>query len=272
MKDFIEIPFGAEDSELCGFEYKIPDGYTAEIKDGKVIVKKEESEDERIRKWILEKVQGYADSGIPCSDEIQMANKALAYLEKQKKQKEQKPVEPSGKLSRRDYLYQLLIDQLITYSDYEYLIGQKSAEWSEEDEEMRLEAIRVLVSGCEKYRQESGHLPSWHKVIAWLKSLRPQPQGIYQQVVKELRNRCDRYEKNGMFTDERARDFLGNVRTKCKDAIECAPILDEPHWKPSEEQMNSLNLGIHALEEGGYYETASEIKELYEQLKNQMEG
>ena len=46
-----------------------------------------ESEDERIRKWIIEKVQGYADSGIPCSDEIQMANKALAYLEKQKEQK-----------------------------------------------------------------------------------------------------------------------------------------------------------------------------------------
>lgn len=46
-----------------------------------------ESEDERIRKWILEKVQGYASSGIPCSDEIKMADKAIDYLVKQKKQK-----------------------------------------------------------------------------------------------------------------------------------------------------------------------------------------
>lgn len=43
-----------------------------------------ESEDERTRKWILEKVQGYASSGIPCSDEIKMADKAIDYLEKQK--------------------------------------------------------------------------------------------------------------------------------------------------------------------------------------------
>ena len=40
--------------------------------------------DERIRKWILEKVQGYATSGIPISSEIEMANKALAWLEEQK--------------------------------------------------------------------------------------------------------------------------------------------------------------------------------------------
>ena len=43
-----------------------------------------ESDDERVRKWILEKVQGYARSGIPCSDEIKMADKAIAYLENQK--------------------------------------------------------------------------------------------------------------------------------------------------------------------------------------------
>lgn len=47
------------------------------------------------------------------------------------KQKEQKPAEPTGKLSREEYLYQLLIDQLITYSDYEYLTGKKPT-WSED--------------------------------------------------------------------------------------------------------------------------------------------
>jgi len=44
MKEFIEIPFGAIDSELMEWEYQIPEGYEAQIKDGKVIVKKKEPE------------------------------------------------------------------------------------------------------------------------------------------------------------------------------------------------------------------------------------
>ena len=123
-----------------------------------------ESEDERIRKWLIHEIEAiYVTDGIVKNEN---ADKALAWLEKQKEQKEiplmngdadlyfdewnqqnqnptkrqcfeegmryaqklqkeQKPVEPSGKLSRQDYLYQLLIDQLITYSDYEYLTGKK---------------------------------------------------------------------------------------------------------------------------------------------------
>lgn len=42
----VKITFGAFDSELGEFEYTIPEGYEAEIKDGKVIVRKTESEDE----------------------------------------------------------------------------------------------------------------------------------------------------------------------------------------------------------------------------------
>jgi hypothetical protein len=36
----IEIPFGAKDSELCGWEYTIPDGMEATIVDNKIVVKK----------------------------------------------------------------------------------------------------------------------------------------------------------------------------------------------------------------------------------------
>ena len=45
---FIEIPFGANDSELKGWEYTIPDGMEAIVKDGKVIVREKESKDEKI--------------------------------------------------------------------------------------------------------------------------------------------------------------------------------------------------------------------------------
>lgn len=36
----IEIPFGAKNSELKGWEYTIPEGMEAEIKDGKIVVRK----------------------------------------------------------------------------------------------------------------------------------------------------------------------------------------------------------------------------------------
>lgn len=89
MKEFIEIPFGAKDSELGGWEYNIPEGYTASIENDKIIVKKQESEDERIRKAILMGLidcrdapdLGWSDfGGIPIDD-------CIAWLEKQGEQK-----------------------------------------------------------------------------------------------------------------------------------------------------------------------------------------
>ena len=61
-KESIEIPFGAFDSELKGWEYTIPEGMEAVIKDGKIIVREKESEDERIRKALLNAFQESEDS------------------------------------------------------------------------------------------------------------------------------------------------------------------------------------------------------------------
>lgn len=78
MKKTIEIPFGAKDSELKGWEYTIPENMEAEIKDGKIIVKQKESEDERIRKQLIGFLSGrYALCNINTKD-------AIAYLERQK--------------------------------------------------------------------------------------------------------------------------------------------------------------------------------------------
>ena len=89
----IEIPFGAFDSELGDFEYTIPDGYEAEIKDGKVIVRKSESENEKIRKEFI----FYINSEIPqCSIQEHAAKlkEFVAWLEKQGEQKPADKVEP----------------------------------------------------------------------------------------------------------------------------------------------------------------------------------
>lgn len=81
-----EIPFGAFDSELQGFEYTIPDGYTAEIVDGKVIVKKEESEDEKIRGELIRFIKGIVISNVTEEQRCMW----IAWLEKQEKQGEYK--------------------------------------------------------------------------------------------------------------------------------------------------------------------------------------
>ena len=79
MEKTIEIPLGAKDSELKGWEYTIPEGMEAEIKDGKIIVREKESEDERIIGRIKKAVESYwSDEPL---DEI------LAWLEKQGEQK-----------------------------------------------------------------------------------------------------------------------------------------------------------------------------------------
>lgn len=87
----IEIPFGAKDSELKGWEYTIPENMEAEIKDGKIIVKQKESEDEKIRKQLIGFLSGrYALCNINTKD-------AIAYLERQK---EQKPLPPANSGAR----------------------------------------------------------------------------------------------------------------------------------------------------------------------------
>lgn len=78
MEKTIEIPFGAKDSELNGWEYTIPENMEAEIKDGKIIVREKENEDEKIRKQIIGFFSGrYALCNINTKD-------AIAYLERQK--------------------------------------------------------------------------------------------------------------------------------------------------------------------------------------------
>lgn len=82
-KESIEIPLGAKDSELKGWEYTIPEGMEAIIENGKIIVREKESEDERVRKHLVKHFQNKTKedwNGMPVKD-------ILAWLEKQGKEK-----------------------------------------------------------------------------------------------------------------------------------------------------------------------------------------
>lgn len=76
-----EIPFGTFDNKLQEQEFCIPDGFGASIENGKIILRKIESKDEKIRKAIVEFFELQDDnttySFIPKKD-------ILAWLEQQK--------------------------------------------------------------------------------------------------------------------------------------------------------------------------------------------
>ena len=87
MKKKTDFSLGTLNSELQEQEIQIPDGYEASIEGGKIIFRKEESEDEKIRKILVGFFKGYKEedtigsetfNGIP-TDNI------LAWLEKQSK-------------------------------------------------------------------------------------------------------------------------------------------------------------------------------------------
>ena len=75
--EVIEMPFGACDSELKGWEYTIPEGMEAVIENGKVIVRQKDIEDEKTRKELLAVIN---DLVLPDEQRARFNS----YLEKQK--------------------------------------------------------------------------------------------------------------------------------------------------------------------------------------------
>ena len=146
---------------------------------------------------------------------------------------------------------------------------QKPAEWSEEDEKEfeNLTSLLDIIQGSSNLKPGvANHYRSW------LKSLRPQPQGIYQQTVDSIRNMIADYESRQPLTADRMQDLIDNIRVKCKDAVECAEILnDETHWKPSEEQMRALEYFLKLWgktdEQIEYTKIYNNVKCLYDDLK-----
>lgn len=157
-----------------------------------------------------------------------------------------------------------------------YLEEQKPAEWSEEDEKMRQSILNLIsITFSKTYRKE----------INWLKSLPLDLKKKNEDVAKlysnewseedeRIRQKLIRFISSPnvaalMLADDKRMfvSWLKALRSMPKVAV-----ADGTLWKPSEEQMDSLDTGINALEVEGYDETAREIKDIYEQLKKLMEG
>ncbi len=90
-----EISFGAFDSELMHQEIYIPEGFEATIDGNKIILKKTESEDEKVRNEIKDIFYSLGEGKIPVS--INFAA-IFDWLEKQGEQKSVDKVEPTFKV------------------------------------------------------------------------------------------------------------------------------------------------------------------------------
>lgn len=121
----IEIPFGAYDSELVEATYYIPDGMEAIIEGDKVIIRKKEGEDERIREELISlvlKVMGREKDNL--NDENY--DKMLDWLEKQSKENMIEALRLEYEKGKADGLQ------------------EQRKEWSEEDEQEWKELIEFL--------------------------------------------------------------------------------------------------------------------------------
>jgi len=168
-KNDIQIPFGAQDSELKGWEYTIPEGMEAIIKDGKVIVReKSGSEDERIYNLICSSIKN--EVPIACSRNKKLA---LAYLEKQKEQNSS-ALQDAFEHSIKDYS----LEEKSKAVDYADSILPTSVTCGESEEEYKLHKIieAAFIAGQKEQKPKSSDsIPSdctseakrediWHKV------------------------------------------------------------------------------------------------------------
>ena len=232
-----------------------------------------ESEDEKARKCLIAMVNASIWDG----SNLASKKACLDWLKKQKdafengrqlgimqeqarqelewpdeKQKEQKPVEPAGKLSREEYLYQLLIDQLITYSDYEYLTG-KNPVWSEEDE--KLLDFWLDVIDRNDWRMDENFCKASREFINRLKSLHLQPKQEWSEKDKKILQSLHHVMNCADAQNAVKRDDL-SIEDVCTFLFSV-----QPSWKPSEQEKGALRTAIHVLtEERNFPKAASHLQ------------
>lgn len=240
-----------------------------------------ESEDERIRKSIYALItnQEQGSFGLECNHGATW-KEMLAWLEKQK------PIEPidlktwkyvvDAVLTEREGIGQY-IDSPWTKEMAEKLqkrfgdIEQKPAEWSEEDKTIlcdiidKLRRFQMTVIGSESER--------CNEIISWLKSLRPQKKQGWSKEDIEMIDwliRCCESEHSDLCNDRYGhQEIVSDLKRDCRKKWDWLESLKEKvapqkQWKPSEEQLKSLQEVIDA---GHFTSYPNALETLYEQLK-----
>lgn len=261
-----------------------------------------ESEDERIRKWIvglLHQLQ-YNDAERP------KALKAVEWLEKQK---EQKPAEYPEK--GNEYWFGFNEGKGTVLDNPEQFGLYKPAEWSEEDEKMRQSIIKDIEFERNFTSATTGRvIGKYNEQIAWLKLLSSDLKKRNEDVTKLCSNEWSEEERRLLHNAENAvyqvasagiggytkkdyeeiSSFFRNLRTSRpqpkqewsegtkktldkisdylkykgyeEDADFIRHLCPQSHWKPSEEQMVALGC-VRYMDNS----CATELESLYNDLK-----
>ena len=169
-----------------------------------------------------------------------LVHTAVCYGYHYREQKEQKPSDDFCKTNCKGYQ-----ETGKCFADGKcdaYVKEQKSAEWSDEDELHRnfiMESLEDQIRFQKKDAEGAYYTKQIRAAQNWLKSFRPQSQSTYKQIIHSIYNMLKGKDFFEIQPSHRV-SLLNDIRVKCKIADECAEILDEPHWKPSEDQMKAL--------------------------------
>ena len=207
----------------------------------------------------------------------------IVWLEKQGKQKPVKCMYSNGNYTDEER------KKLCDSCDEDCKLKQKPTEWNEEDK-MQLDAAIHLVNSTGhiettnwlktlKDRVQSQPKSEWNvedeKILntileegnlkpsekVWLKSLRPQKQcgyNPYKETVESIAEMCKKYTS----PTSNLSDFLDNVKVKCKDAKEYDSLFLQSTQKPSDEQIDALEIASRQIELYDYQEALESLLEV----------
>lgn len=154
--------------------------------------------------------------------------------------------------------------ELLRYAKKE-LEKEQKPEWSKEDEEIFNNIIEKAKGG---YWIEVNEI-TW--LITRFKSIRPQlrHRDTYYDIIHNILDSLKGIDFT-QITPEHRVSLLNDIRVKCKNADECAAILDEPSWKPSEYHLSALLAVLNDPDNIGSQTCQLALTDLYEQLKKLM--
>lgn len=161
---------------------------------------------------------------------------------------------------QRDFLFSKMNEAGYEWDAENKQLKEIEQKFCGEENERMFKSLNKLLNEASCYSCTEGV----DKILSWLKSLKPQNRDTYnpyKEVVSSIAEMCDKYKS---FSDDRANDFVNNVKVKCKEVKEYDSIYPQNTWKPSDAQMQALK---EACDKSWEPDGFDPLYTLYEQLK-----
>ena len=104
----IILPVSAENCDLQEWAFTVPEGMEAVVENGKVIIRKKESDDETVRKELIEFINHYRHNSDLTSEQAEWCHKTIAWLERQKEPEDKGEISDGYHTFNELYYYRML--------------------------------------------------------------------------------------------------------------------------------------------------------------------